>query len=134
MIDLRHLHRPLFLPYDVVAFELMDRGLWSCSLTFSAARPEDVDARLILRPRDQVETERAVVRNEALRNQVKARRPVDLKLAHLAGRLVPSGQEKPRIVADVVVVMQGADGDTREGGYRADGLGVHAATIDPDAT
>ena len=33
---------------------------------------------------------------------------------------------------DVVVVMQGAHGDTREGGYRADGLGVHNATIDPD--
>jgi hypothetical protein len=28
--------------------------------------------------------------------------------------------------------MQGADGHTGEGGYRADGFGVHTATIDPD--
>jgi hypothetical protein len=34
--------------------------------------------------------------------------------------------------ADVVVMMQSADRDTREGGYRTDSLGVHAATIDPD--
>ncbi len=33
---------------------------------------------------------------------------------------------------DVVVVVQGAHGYGREGGYRADGLGVHNATIDPD--
>ena len=34
--------------------------------------------------------------------------------------------------ADVVVVVQGAHRDTGEGGYRADGSGVHDATIDPD--
>jgi hypothetical protein len=32
----------------------------------------------------------------------------------------------------VVVVVQRARGDAREGGYRTDGVGVHAATIDPD--
>ena len=34
---------------------------------------------------------------------------------------------------DVVIVVEGAHGETRQGGYRADGVGVHAATIDPDA-
>jgi hypothetical protein len=33
----------------------------------------------------------------------------------------------------VVVVVQGAHRDTREVGYRVDGVGVHVATIDPDA-
>ena len=31
---------------------------------------------------------------------------------------------------DVVLVVQAAHGDTREGGYHADGDGVHSAIID----
>ncbi|BBY81376.1 hypothetical protein MPUL_25340 [Mycolicibacterium pulveris] len=34
--------------------------------------------------------------------------------------------------ADVVVVVQGPHRNPGEGGYRADGSGVHVATIDPD--
>jgi hypothetical protein len=49
-------------------------------------------------------------------------------VAAIADRGTDAGHHK----TDVVVVVQGADGDTREGGYRTDGLGVHAATIDPD--
>ena len=56
--------------------------------------------------------------------------PLDIGVgvAAIAGRSAHAGHHK----TDVVVVMQGADGNTREGGYRADSLGVHAATIDPD--
>ena len=43
------------------------------------------------------------------------------------------GTEARHHQADVVVVVQSAHGDTREVGYRADGAGVHVATIDPDA-
>jgi hypothetical protein len=43
------------------------------------------------------------------------------------------GTDARHHLADVVVVVQGAHGDTREVGYRTDGVGVHAATIDPDA-
>ena len=83
----------------------MDRRLGPCALALSAARAEDVEARLVLRPRDEVETERAVVGDEALRDRAEAGRPVDLELGHVAGALVPSGQQQARIVADVVVVM-----------------------------
>ena len=48
-------------------------------------------------------------------------------VAPIAGRGTDAGHHK----TDVVVVVQGADRDTREGGYRTDGLGI-AATIDPD--
>ncbi len=53
---------------------------------------------------------------------------VGVCVAAIAGRGTDARHHK----TDVVVVVQGADGDTRDGGYCSDGLGVHAATIDPD--
>ena len=55
---------------------------------------------------------------------------VGVGVAAIAGRGTDAGHHE----TDVVVMVQGAHGDTREGGYRTDGLGVHAATIDPDVT
>ena len=53
---------------------------------------------------------------------------VGVGVAAIAGRRADTRHHE----TDVVVVVQGADGDTREGGYRTDRLGVHAATMDPD--
>ena len=55
---------------------------------------------------------------------------VGVGVAAIAGRSADARHHE----TDVVVVMQSADGDTREGGYRTDGPGVHTATIDPDVT
>ena len=108
--DFRHLHGPIGLPHQLVAFEFMDNRLWSRPLTFSAACPEDVDACLVLRPRDQIKTEYAVVRNEALRNQMQPGGPVHLELGHGTRPLIPSGQEQPRIVPDVIVMVMAEEG------------------------
>ena len=53
---------------------------------------------------------------------------VGIGVAAITGQGAHAGHHE----TDVVVVVQCADRDTRQGGYRADGLGVHAATIDPD--
>jgi hypothetical protein len=55
---------------------------------------------------------------------------VGVGVAAVAGRSADAGYHK----TDVVVVVQGADGDARDGGYRTDGLRGHAVTIDPDVT
>src|SRR5687768_16391230 len=83
----------------------MDDRLWPCPLAVPAPRPEHVDACLVLRPRYQIESERAIVGDEALRDQANPGRSIDLKLRHLARALVPSGQQEAWIVADVIVMM-----------------------------
>ena len=57
--------------------------------------------------------------------------PLDVGVGVAAG--ARRGTDARHHQTDVVIVVQGAHGETRQSGYRADGVGVHAATVDPDA-
>ena len=120
MMDLDGADGPAVALHDFAGRKLVNHRLRPGASALSAARAVDIEARLVLRARNEVESEHAVIGDETPGDRLHAGRAIHLELGHPPRTLVPARKQETRIVADVVVVMVAEERVRHLGGREAE--------------